>query len=81
MDSELKQHLEAMEARMTERIDASEARLEGRIDASEERLREFISKADTEMETKFLTAFHKWGSTSDMRTRQALDNVIAFTNG
>ena len=47
-------------------------RVGGRIDASEERIREHIARADHDLETKIITAFHKWGSTSDMRTRQAL---------
>jgi hypothetical protein len=53
-------------------------RVEGRIDASEERLKDAIKLAVEASETKLLTAFHKWGRTSDTRTRQALDNVAAF---
>jgi hypothetical protein len=36
-------------------------------------------KAQAErIETNLLTEFFKWGRTSDMRTRQALENVTAF---
>ena len=56
MDSELKQYLEAMEAR----------------------LMAHTSEECEKVETKLLTAFHKWVSTSDMRSRLAMDNVTAL---
>jgi len=54
MDAELKQHLEAMEARIMERVG-------GRIDASEERLKDFIRAADRDMETKIIGEFLEMG--------------------
>jgi hypothetical protein len=48
------------------------------MDASEERLKDAIKLSVEAAETRLLTAFHKWGRTSDTRTRQALDNVAAF---
>ena len=51
MDEDLKQHLDAMEARLMER-------LAGRIDAVEDRIKDHISSADHELETKFITEFH-----------------------
>jgi hypothetical protein len=47
-------------------------RVDGRIDAVEERLKDFVAKADHDLETKIITEFHKWGRTSDMRTRTAI---------
>jgi hypothetical protein len=60
-----------METRLMERVG-------GRIDAVEERLKDFISKADRDMETKVITEFHKWGRSSDMRTRHALVEASAL---
>jgi len=68
MDEDLKQHLDAMEARLMER-------LAGRIDAVEDRIKDHISRSDHDLETKIITEFHKWGRTSDMRTRQAITDV------
>ena len=50
-------------------------RVGGRIDAVEERLKDFIRAADHDLETKIIGEFHKWGRTSDMRTRQAITDV------
>jgi hypothetical protein len=47
----------------------------GRIDAVEERLKEFVARSDHDLETKVITEFHKWGRTSDMRTRQAITDT------
>jgi hypothetical protein len=62
-----------------ERVETSSAstweRVGGRIDASEERLKGAIKLSVEGAETWLLAAFHKWGRTSDTRTRQALDNV------
>ncbi len=58
MDSDLKQHLEAMEAR----------------------LMAHTSEECEKVETKLLTAFHKLGSTSDIRSRQTMDTVTALNN-
>ena len=84
MDTELKQYLEGMETRLSERVGAVEARIDatearimqrvdGRIDAVEDRLKDFIRQADLDLETKIVGEFWKWGRTSDMRTKQALD--------
>jgi hypothetical protein len=70
MDEELKQYLEGMESRIVERI---MQRVDGRIDASEERLKEFIIKADRDLETKIIREFWKWARTSDLRTNQAMN--------
>jgi hypothetical protein len=50
-------------------------RVGGRLDAVEERLREFVARSDHDLETKVITEFHKWGRTSDMRTRQAITDA------
>ncbi len=60
--------LATIEARLMER-------LAGRIDAVEDRIKDHISSADHDLETKIITEFHKWGRTSDMRTRQAITDV------
>jgi hypothetical protein len=58
MDSELKQYLEAMEARMFARF------------ATKEDLAGFATKEDLgRVETRLLTEFHKWASPADMRAR------------
>lgn len=87
MDAELKQHLEAMEARfeqMEVRIEQMENRIMervgGRIDASEERLKDFIRAADQDMETKIIGEFWKWASTSDIRTRQVMDTTRSLND-
>lgn len=68
MDDELKQYLDAMEGRIVERLG-------GRIDAVEDRLKDYVRQADHDLETKVITEFHKWGRTSDMRTRQAITDA------
>ncbi len=57
-----------LEARIMERVG-------GRIDAVEERLKDYIRAADHDLETKIIGEFHKWGRTSDMRTRQAITDT------
>ena len=78
MDAELKKHLEDMEGRLEGKLDAAEQRLEGKLDAAEQRLKDFIRDADHDLETTILTEFHKWGRTSDMRTREALTHAAAL---
>jgi hypothetical protein len=84
MDADLKQYLEGMETRLTERVDATETRImqrvDGRIDAVEDRLKDFIRQADLDLETKIVGEFWKWGRTSDMRTKQALDTASAVSD-
>jgi len=79
MDEDLKKYLDAQFAEVRSEIEKTEGRVMdrvgGRIDAVEDRLKDFIAKADHDMETKLLTEFQKWGRTSDMRTRQALTNA------
>jgi hypothetical protein len=53
--------------------------LDGRLDALEQRLKDHTAEAVRDMETKILTEFHKWGSTSDMRTRQAIADIGMFS--
>ena len=67
MDSELKQHLEDMEAR--QRTQAAEM---------EARLMAHTSQECEKVETRLLTEFYKWGRTSDIRTRQALAEAAAI---
>jgi hypothetical protein len=82
MDAELKQHLEAMEARLKAHTDETASRLKehtaGQIDAAEDRLRNDTRKECEKVETALLTEFHKWGRTSDMRTRDALTHAAAL---
>ena len=40
-----------------------------------ERFKEFVRTAGHELETKIITEFHKWGRTSDVRTRQAITDT------
>ena len=54
-----------LEARIMERVD-------GRIDAVEERMKDYVKEAAHDLETKMIKEFHKWGRTSDMRTRQTI---------
>jgi hypothetical protein len=75
VDNELRDYLDGLEQRIVGRVTQ---RLEGRIDASEERMKSHASEACERIETRLLAEFHKWGRTSDIRTRQALENVSAF---
>jgi hypothetical protein len=50
-------------------------RVGGRIDAVEERMKDFVRQSSQDLETKIITEFHKWGRTSDMRTRQAITDT------
>jgi hypothetical protein len=68
----LKRDLQGVEARIMERV-------EGRIDAVEDRMKDFIRHADQDLETKIIAEFWKWGRTSDMRTKQALDTASAVS--
>ena len=80
--AEVDQRFEAVDAKLAEvrsEIGKTEGRIMeragGRIDAVEDRLKDFIAKADHDLETKIITEFHKWGRTSDMRTRTAITNA------
>jgi len=75
MDDELKVYLEGMETRIVERVTQC---LEGRIDGAEERMKTHTSTECEKIETRLLAEFHKWGRMTDIRTRQALENVSAF---
>jgi predicted nucleic acid-binding Zn-ribbon protein len=57
-----------LEARIMERMD-------GRVDAVEERMKDYVKETVRDMETNVITEFHKWGRTSDMRTRQAITDT------
>jgi hypothetical protein len=65
MDFELRQYLEGMETRL--RAD---------IEQAETRLRAHTSQECEKLETKLLTEFLK-GRTSDVRTRQSMENAHA----
>jgi hypothetical protein len=72
MDKELKQHLEAMEARLVSKDDLG--RLASKDDlerfASKDDLERFASKDDLErVETALLTEFHKWASPAELRAK------------
>ena len=82
MEEQLKAYLDEIKSdirAIAERMDASEQRIMdrvgGRIDAAEVRIKEFVREADHDLETKVSAEFHKWGRTSDMRTRQALTDT------
>lgn len=86
MKADLKAHadgqIEASEQRLQGQIEASEQRLkahtEGQLDAVEQRLRAHTGEECEKVETKRLTEFHKWGRTSDMQTRQALQDAATL---
>lgn len=65
---ELGERIDAVEGRIMDRVD-------GRIDAVEERMKDYARQGLHELETKIITEFHKWGRTSDMRTRQAITDT------
>jgi chromosome segregation ATPase len=71
IDAELagiKAQIKELEARIMERMD-------GRIDAVEERMKDYVKETVRDMETTVISEFHKWGRTSDMRTRQAITDT------
>ena len=78
MDRELKQYFEAMEVRLAGMETRIMERVDARLDAVETRLKDFILEADRDLETRIVGEFWKWGRTSDMRTKQALENIGAF---
>jgi hypothetical protein len=79
----LRQYLDDMKADLKSHTDgqiaASEQRLkshtEGQIDAVEQRLKAFTHEECEKAETKLLTEFHKWGRTSEIRTRGAIQHA------
>jgi len=85
MDPELKQHLESIDTRLQamdtrlQAMDGMEGRfmsaLASQIDQLRVELKEHVSEELEKVETKLLTEFHKWGRTSDMRTRQAITDT------
>ena len=78
MDQDLKQHLESIDSRL-KGIEGMEGRfmsaLSSQIDQLRVELKEHVSEELEKVETKLLTEFHKWGRTSDMRTRQAITDT------
>jgi hypothetical protein len=58
--------------RVTERVTE---RVGGRIDAVEERMKDYVRQSNHDLETKIIIEFHKWGRTSDMRTKQAITDT------
>jgi|ERR1035441_4431357 hypothetical protein len=89
MDPDLKQHLESIDSRlgaMDSRLEAMEGRfmsalnnrtdqLKTQIDDLRVELKAHVAEECEKVETKLLTEFHKWGRTSDMRTRQAITDT------
>jgi hypothetical protein len=67
MDAELKTYLETMEVRFR-----------AHTEEMEERLKAHTSLECEKIETKLLREFWKWGSTSDIRTRQSMENANAL---
>ena len=65
MDADLKQYLDVKFTEVEVRFQSMDARME----AMEARLRQQVGIECEKVETKLLTEFHKWGRTSDMRTR------------
>src|SRR5579862_8360650 len=85
MDSELKQYLEGMESRLSadiqqvrSEIQQVETGLRAEIQQVEERLRAHTSQECEKVETKLMTELWKWGRTSDVRTRQSMENANAL---
>jgi hypothetical protein len=71
MDADLKQYLDVKFTEVEVRFQSMDARME----AMEARLRQHVGIECEKVETKLLTEFHKWGRTSDMRTRQAITDT------
>jgi hypothetical protein len=82
MDAELKTLLEEMEARLKFQAEEMEARLKAHTrlecEEMEARLKVHTSLECEKIETKLLREFWKWGSTSDIRTRQSMENTNAL---
>jgi len=38
-------------------------------------MKDYVGSAIHDLETKIITEFHKWGRTSDMRTKQAITDT------
>jgi len=75
MDQDLKQHLESMEARFMSALNNRTDQLKTQIDDLRVELKAHVAEECEKVETKLLTEFHKWGRTSDMRTRQAITDT------
>ena len=70
MDQELKQHLEAMEARLEAKFETC---------ATKDDLERFATKEDLErLETKLLTAFYDWARPMELRVTGVTNTVHAF---
>jgi hypothetical protein len=78
---EVEARFQAMDTRFTAMdtrfaaMDASLTAMDARFTALDASLREHVSIECEKVETKLLTEFHKWGRTSEMRTRQAITDV------
>lgn len=55
-----------------------DAELKTHLEAMEARLKTHTSLECEKIETKLLREFWKWGSTSDIRTRQSMENTNAL---
>jgi hypothetical protein len=86
MDEDLKQYFDGKFAAIDDKFAAIDDkfvefegrimdRVEGRIDAVEERMKDYVRQSVRDLETKIITEFHKWGRTSEMRTRQAITDT------
>jgi len=63
---------------MEKRSIARSIELDERLVQLEERMKAHTTQECERIETKPLTEFRKWGRTSDMRTKLAIDNVAAL---
>jgi len=89
MDSELRDHLAAMEQRILQHADASEKRIMQHVDASEKRIMQhvdaiekrilgYVDEKTEKVETSLLTEFHNWASPNEARARSMRESLRAF---
>jgi hypothetical protein len=78
MDSELRDHLAAMEQRILQHADASEKRIMQHVDAIEKRILGYVDEKTEKVETSLLTEFHNWASPNEARARSMRESLRAF---
>ena len=89
MDSELRDHLAAMEQRILQHVDASEKRIMQHVDTSEKRIMQhvdaiekrilgYVDEKTEKVETSLLTEFHNWASPNEARARSMRESLRAF---
>jgi hypothetical protein len=74
MDNELREYLQAMEARLRDNAEQMETRLRDNAEQMETRLRDHTEN----VETKLLREFWKWARTADARYRENQGAVNGF---